>query len=454
MAQAELATQPGATATPSPKAKAPAKIKGLEKARLRAAGMTFENPDKLKEYIYKLILTTPKKPGQIRDAIGGSDERVRLYCKELAEEGKIEKEGLYWKAKGTVQTIIHKQHFDDIVKKNAFAQLPVLADLVAHMRELKRGDQFLASIHSICIGRRVKTFKCRPEDWTADTTQHFVKAYKEYKGKDRVDSDTRQALRYIHEYILKKPVTDQQKNSWGIDGKKDAIGKYAHVRMTDMQIRHLVDYFESKGDLQMAAYVATAIECFGRPEAMFLAETNKFNQTEISVTKALIDGWPEPIYDSKFLPLLQVLATQNKTIHIEKVRAPVVEGQLYEDKTEDMWPKRILGSHAVKIFGEWLRERRNNPRLFGNGEPYWKWSNRISLLLRDGYREVGLTNAYFFKKPMYSLRHVGAQMWLARTGYDYAGVAEMGWRDIATLHRWYGGYSFEFFMAKVQREYA
>ncbi len=453
---ATVVVPPTAAARPAPSSSDnnTGKIKGLEKARLRAAGVTFNKPEELRAHIYKLILNSPKTPGQIKEAIGGSDERVRLYCKALAEEGKIEKEGAYWKVKGAAQPLVQKERFDDIVKKSAFAQLPIMQGFVTHMRELKRGQWHLARVHGICTGRYVKTFKCRPEHWTPETTPLFVQAWKDYKGKDRLDMATRQALRYLHEYVLLKPVTDQQKAAWGIDGKKDVIGKHSHVRMTEMQIRRLADYYLNKGDLQTAAYVSGGIECFGRPEAMYRAETNKFTQTEITITKALIEGWPEPIYDNKFIPLLQALSVKDKTIKIERVRTDVYEGQLYEGKTEDLWPKRILGKQAVKIFAEWQHERRNNPRLFGDSESYVKWTHRMTPLLKEGYTEVGLTQEYFYKKPLYALRHTGAQMWLARTGYDYAGVAEMGWRDIATLHRWYGGYSFEFFMQKVQREYS
>jgi integrase len=65
---------------------------------------------------------------------------------------------------------------------------------------------------------------------------------------------------------------------------------------------------------------------------------------------------------------------------------------------------------------------------------------RINLALKEGYRGIGLTHPYFYKRPSYALRHCGAHLWLMRTGYNYDAVASMGWEDINTLRLYYGKY--------------
>ena len=418
-----------------------------------------ESVDRVRQQILALLKKEPLTNGQLAKLLNRDRSTLwRDYINPMFKEDLIQKNGDHYALKGAAHVVIERAKFDDIVQRNAFLQLPVNDDFVAAMRKVVHGSSHLTYWHRICTGVVVPGFRCRPEHWTPETTTQFTRAFIEHKKKDRIGGYTRQALRYVHEYVIHKPLTDGEKTTLGLDGKKDNMGAYSHVRMTEQQISELAKFYLDQGDLHMAGYVAAAIETFGRPAALFDAETARFQLTERTITKATIEGWQEPIYDSKFMPILQALSLTDKRIKIESFKASAIEGQLYENKTDDIWPKRILGAQAVKIMTEVLQERRGKKTLFNwnnlkmRGRNAWEvW---MPEQLRKGYRELGLTHQYFEKKPMYALRHVGAQMWLNRTGYDYAGVAEMGWTDIATLHRFYGGYSMEFFNQKVAVAYA
>lgn len=430
-------------------------LKGLSKMRLRTSDGKRGTKEDIEKDIIK-HLEKPQTPSMLAAAMHRNPKALyRGYLKPMLAAKKIEQSGDYYKRPGAAEVVVQRERFDDIVEKSAFKSLPILEKFVAHMRTIEAGGSFLTTFQKICLGKKVAGFKCRPEHWTVETTPKFMQLYLEATQRDRAPFSMRQLMRYIHADVLGKDMTDQQKRDWGCDGDKDDAGQYSHVRLTEGQIIKLAQHYLDKGDLQFAGYVSVGIETFGRPKALHDAETSKFHLTERTITKATIQGWSEPIYDSKFMPVLQALSLTDKRIRIESFKAPAIEGELYENKTEDIWPKRILGAHAVKVATDLLHERRSKPTLFNwQGMSHSKWETFCSETLRKGYREIGVTGDYFYKKPMYALRHVGAQMWLNRTGYDYAGVAEMGWTDIATLHKYYGGYSMEFFNQKVAVAYA
>ncbi len=94
---------------------------------------------------------------------------------------------------------------------------------------------------------------------------------------------------------------------------------------------------------------------------------------------------------------------------------------------------------AVSTIKKWFAARKD--RMFGNDDKtFAQFSSRVIAALKDGYRAVGLTHPYFYKRAMYARRHCGAHLWLVRTGYNYDAVASMGWEDINTLRLFYGRY--------------
>jgi hypothetical protein len=61
-------------------------------------------------------------------------------------------------------------------------------------------------------------------------------------------------------------------------------------------------------------------------------------------------------------------------------------------------------------------------------------------LLKKTYKDAGAESTYFQEHPVHALRHIMAQYWLFKTGYDYDFVAKRGhWNTIEVLKDSYGG---------------
>lgn len=409
---------------------------------MRVNGKQVASKDDVEKAIIKL-LEHPMTRAQLATALKRNPSTLwRDYLNPMVAKGVIEKQGDYYKRKGAVERVVEKEHFDDIIKKSGFAQLPLLADYVSHMRSLRAGIPFIAKAYKMCTGKIVPTFKCRPEHWTRETTTQFLQAYREHRKTDRIDGNLRQMIRYWHDYVLHDPITDAEKSLWGVDGKKDNAGAHAYVKLTDSQIHALADYYLNKGDLETAAWVCFEIETFARPKMAFKAPMGAFKPVERTIKLAHVDGFDEPIYDASFIQMLQVLnmVLPAGRVRVETVHDEIFEGQIYEAKTDHTWPKFIVDPKAVKVVREWLQTRKDKATIFGSGETFEQFMDRLSPILKQGYDEVNATDRYFTQRPLYALRHIGAHLWLRRTAYNYAAVAEMGWEDITTLKKYYGGF--------------
>lgn len=441
-------------------------LKGVGKKRLRIGGRK-KTKEEYKADIIKL-LAKPMTSGQIAEALGRDsvDSLRRDYLMPLVEAGQLEKQGDYYKRAGVTEKAVDRERYDDIMKKSGFAQLDTLSSLVKHCRNLDGGSKWVHKYWKICTGRQVPGFKCRPEHWTAETTLQFIAAYQQHKGEERLPGEIRQMLRYIHEYVLHKPVTDEEKNTWGIDGTKDNAGIYNHIKLSPQQIKQLIDFFIAKGDLECAGYGSFGIETFGRSEAIFKSAIGTMVLTPRTLHYATVAGDPEPNFDPVAVRQMRIVAAMNPSIaQIHTVNDEIFEGTLKEFKTNHApWPKYIVDSHCVATFKEYLTTRKGKATYFGkDGENFNQFNTRMSAAFKAAYKEMGLILSdkpqkhtaewYYWRRPTYVLRHIGAHVWLGRLGGSYEALSEMGWEDPGVPKKFYAGYHADTLRSKIARKF-
>src|SRR5579885_51622 len=449
----ETTLQPSAL---KPTIAAATEIKGLSKQRMRVDGKKVSEDEFKKKII--ALLARPMTTAEIAEALKRSSTKSlrRDWLAPMLQEGLIEQHGDHYTRKGVAEVQVARENFDDLVRKSAFNQLPIMADFVKHCATLDNGKGDLSwatKFWKVCIGKTVPSFKCRPEHWTPETTLRFTEAYRQHKKIDRLGGDWRQLIRYVHEYVLHKPVTDLEKNAWGVDGTKDNAGIYSHIKLTEQQINQLLDYFVNKGDLELAAYCSAAIEMFGRPEAMFRARQGTMQLVQRTRYCAIVAGDPQPNFDPIAVRQMRIIAAINpQLVQIKEVKDEIFAGTLKEFKTAHApWPKYIVEKRRVALFKEYLQTRKGKETYFGaDGEPYWKFNCRLAAAMRPAFYELGLihhltnvpekgtTEWYYFRKPTYVFRHIGAHLWLARLG-SYEALAEMGWEDVGIPKKFYAG---------------
>lgn len=425
------------------------KLAAARKKRLRARGKKVPSTEQVKQWIYELIAESPKTTKQLQLETIFSGMHVWRYTRALLQEGRIEKDGHYFKKKGLGDLQVKVKKVDELTKES-FSKIRIIQPLIEGMRRPDLRSTFArtnyAQLRSICIGITVPSFKCHPKNWQhPETTVAFRDEYFKHSNTNRLPRHIRVALRAFYQLCLNHPLTEMEASQLGIDGGNDEVGKHADCKFYGNEFEDLINHFLKKGDPEMAAYVAFATETFGRPERIFQANIRDFRLVKEKKTRTKATWDSDWSYDDRLIADRRVQVELNpalkEKIAIEDVELEIFEGKLYESKTNVTWSKEIRNPLAVSTIKSWFRTRAGNDRIFGNnGESFNLFSRRINKTLKEAYRAIGLSHSYYNIRPSYALRHCGAHLWLVRTGYNYDAVASMGWEDINTLRIFYGKY--------------
>ncbi len=436
----------GARPAPSPSTKTQKRSKkvdgnndlaGIKRQRLRIAGKKVESKDDIKKWILELIETKPRTPKQIQEATGYSNVTVWEYCKALAADGKIEREGQTWKKAGLSSQAVQVQAIEALSDEEIY-KLPVMLNFLKAVQRKPSRHEAMVQFVSICMGRTIPTFKINPEAWQHPQTLDAIRTeYAKQTGLQRVPFYLRRSVRAFYLFGRKQPLSKSEAEEFGFDGKKDKIGAYNYVKLQDEEIERALDILTNvregasqvdkmaaiealpESELEFAALVAGGLEYFPRPERWLCAETSRF------------------------------------VIRYDKKGREILHTRIHEAKTNKTWPKYARNSRIIAILKRWLaiRQKGGFRHLFYDGNENTRESQLGRVLasygrsknifdrLKELYTKLGKTpekDEYFFMKPFYALRHCGAHLWLRRTKYNYGAIAGMGWEDIATLRTWYG----------------
>ena len=61
----------------------------------------------------------------------------------------------------------------------------------------------------------------------------------------------------------------------------------------------------------------------------------------------------------------------------------------------------------------------------------------IGKIEKDTKYQKGVDGWLYLNRPIYTIRHSAAQMWMRRTAFNLELVAKMGWDDTKTLSKFY-----------------
>jgi len=112
-----------------------------------------------------------------------------------------------------------------------------------------------------------------------------------------------------------------------------------------------------------------------------------------------------------------------------------------ETKTEQIrggkWSKYISRKDTQTSLD--LLKNREGQRIHENNLPKYKFTENISLHLREIYKYLEKQANYFQYHLTHALRHIGAHYWLSKTDYNYRLIAEIGgWNTMDELKKNYG----------------
>jgi hypothetical protein len=210
-------------------AKVSSDLKGISKKRLRVRGKRVESTEQVKQWIYEIIVASPRTPTQLQQETGFSAMHVWRYAKQLLKEDKIEKDGHIYKKKGLADYQVRLEKVNQLTKQG-FGQIPIVQSFIQYMKRpdlnVKAARNQYSLFRSICLGTVVPAFRCHPEDWQAhETTISFRDEYFKHKNVSRLSRHIRLTLRLFYQLCLKYPLTEMEALQIGIDGAKDAAQK-------------------------------------------------------------------------------------------------------------------------------------------------------------------------------------------------------------------------------------
>ena len=169
-----------------------------------------------------------------------------------------------------------------------------------------------------------------------------------------------------------------------------------------------MDYIEKHAGFEYKALYALTHEMFPRPETLYSYTPN------VEIQYAEVDG----------------------------KSYPYGEASIYEKKQKKHYEKIILDPRVLKITSELkkgVRVCNKPPKII---------EKTLSKVLRDFYTELGKINNevryekgqegwLYTNRPIYTLRHSAAMLWMSRTNFNATLVAKLGWEDPKTLSTYY-----------------
>ena len=213
--------------------------------------------------------------------------------------------------------------------------------------------------------------------------------------------------RAIRKFLVFNQIT-LPPNSKVMPSGTESQGEYSRVRLSDKQVEDGMNWFQNNYGDDWSTLFGIHHEIFARPSTMLDWIP------EFELAYADVDG----------------KSYQYGTTEV------------FEKKTEKHFDKLILNPKVLKRLTELSK---NKPVISGVKE---QTSTIYAEMLREYYTEIGKLETktkykkgvdgwLFFNRPIYSIRHSAALMWMRRTAFNLELVAKMGWDDTKTLSKFY-----------------
>jgi len=318
---------------------------------------------------------------------------VGYYRKKLVDGGFIEKSGMnpnmpIW-----------------LFDRNEFRKVPLIQEFINYCkREGNDHGRYTNPLFTICQRLQIGPSEFNAPENSQQKTEDLYMKFLTHWDEKLTDERYRKALRKFSAF-LKKPLTESKI----IYGKSDSKGDYATVHLSDTEITGLYNFMNKELSSEWMLMVGVFNEMFPRPDVAFKWKpTVELQYVDVNDDSIEIGGstvfepkqdkhYDKLILDPRILSLLKE-ANPNKTIITEY--AP--------QKAE------AIMAEALRVYYTQIGKIEEGAK-YEKGVPGWLYSNR----------------------PIYTLRHSSATMWLRRLAFNAGLVATMGWEDPKTLTTYY-----------------
>ena len=339
---------------------------------------------------------------QIADITGINKGTVVRYRKKLAADGLLpifSKKGWSERKIGFRAPEVFNR------EKKEFLALPVMTKFIEKCEMAGQNHQrWTSPLFTIC-----KWIKADPSDFITSFEDaevlysKFVQMWNKKRPKE-TSVNYRKAMR---KFLQMNSIVIPPKSKT-IPSDSDARGDYANVALDDMEFTLGLRFFAEQKERKFLNLFALYHEMFPRPMTLM--------------------NW-----------------TPNHEVHYVEVDGksyPFAKASVYENKQAKHYEKMILDKRVLGILE---KVPKHHKLVEGDLEGC---QIKFSSLLKKFYStigkidpevkyEKGVDGWMYQNRPIYTLRHSAASLWLRRTSFNSNLVATMGWEDSKTLDKFY-----------------
>jgi len=342
------------------------------------------------------------KPPTVAKNYGIDYKSLWRFLKELEQNGYTNEIKDYFSRMEDVETTFDNHPLIQKWKKRII--------ISGHHSQLKH----VSTLKRVLTGKICKDFRCSLDDFDLEKAQEFI--YLCHQNNIEVKRHVIMAIRHFLMVAKEIHIPRGMGAMYGLSGEKVSYGKYAHIRLSEDEINAIEEYLRDHYS----------------EEGWHLAF--RFGVETCSRMMAILTV-PQ-----------QYIQFVNHSYAICKVFETKV-------KPDSKW-KGLKGKWWTKYIPTWLAEemlefaKKKGRREFifikdteklSKNTLRTKYGKQFSKALKEAYQHVGITEPYFYRKPVHALRHVGAIRLLNATNWNYSLVAKIGgWTDVNTLKDCYG----------------
>lgn len=289
--------------------------------------------------------------------------------------------------------------------KKLFGNLDIVGKFVDKCKINKLNpNRYTGRLFTIC-----KALKVHPKDLVInfEATEKLFIDFENFWEKINPNKTTEEYRKAIRKFLTYNNITIMPRSK-AIPATTDSKGDYSRVHLDNVEFTKGLDFIEKKAGFEYKALYALTHEMFPRPETLYNYIPN------VDIQYADVDG----------------------------KSYPYGEASIFEKKQKKYYEKIILDPRVLKI----TQELKKGQRVCN--KPIKVIEQTLSGVLREFYREIGKINLdiryekgqegwLYTNRPIYTLRHSAAMLWMSRTNFNATLVAKLGWEDPKTLSTYY-----------------
>jgi len=285
-------------------------------------------------------------------------------------------------------------------------------------------------MEKVCNGKALEGYKINPDKFDLEEAQKFLTLYITSKG----ENPNKHYIMAIRHFLMCNGIAIPRGlgGQYGLSGEKQSYGRYAHIKLSDDQINQVKSILESNNEWKEKGFdigFRIGVETCTRAWALS------------TIPKSRITKEGNRLIIQVFEPKVKEKDRYFK--RLGKWWRKYISKDLWERVTEYMESHKerecLLLNNATEKRSEFWLYGEKIERIVNDKKKSINLHNGFTDALKFAYKQIGITEPYFYEHAIHTLRHIGAHRLLRLTNYNYEIVAKLGgWTTPQIVRDCYG----------------